>query len=124
MSVLDKFLEKIPAEQWDLVRALDQLIIHAAPDLRASLKWGNLTYHHMQNVCSIVSHKHYINLQFWDGVHLNDPLQLLTGCGKKMRHIRIEKSADLQLEYIDSLVKHAANKAGSKNQTCRSSGVE
>ncbi len=112
MSVPNEFLEKIPAEQHALVRALDVVISKAAPTLAVSLKWGNLTYHGKKNVCSIVSHKHHVNLQVWGGASLNDPRGLLTGTGKDMRHIKVGSEADVDSKYIAELVKQAARLSG------------
>lgn len=108
MSALDKFLKKIPAERHALIRTLDVVIAKAAPTLAASLKWGNLTYHGKKNVCSLVSHKHHVNLQVWGGARLKDPRGLLTGTGKDMRHIKLVSAADVDPKYIAELVKQAA----------------
>lgn len=112
MSVLNEFLEKIPAEQHALVRSLDAVISKAGPTLAASLKWGNLTYHGKKNVCSLVSHKHHVNLQVWGGARLKDPRGLLTGTGKDMRHIKIVSEADVDSKYIADLVKQATRLGG------------
>ncbi len=110
--MLNEFLEKIPAEQHALVRALDAVISKAAPTLTASLKWGNLTYHGKKNVCSLVSHKHHVNLQVWGGASLNDHRGLLTGTGQEMRHIKIVSAADVDPKYIAGLVQQAARLGG------------
>ena len=107
MPVLNEFLGKIPTEQHVLVRLLDVVILKAAPTLTASLKWGNLTYHGKKNVCSLVSHKHHVNLQIWGGARLKDPRGLLTGTGMDMRHIKIVREADVDSKYIADLVKQA-----------------
>ena len=73
----------------------------------ASLKWGNLTYHHTKNVCSLISHKHHLSLQLWAGAGLNDPQHLLNGSGKYMRHIKINKAADIDHGYFKLLIRHA-----------------
>ena len=107
MPVLNEFLGKIPTEQHVLVRLLDVVILKAAPTLTASLKWGNLTYHGKKNVCSLVSHKHHVNLQIWGGARLKDLRGLLTGTGKDMRHIKVASEADVDPKYIADLVKLA-----------------
>jgi hypothetical protein len=107
MSVLNEFLGKIPVEQHALVRLLDTVISKAAPTLTASLKWGNLTYHGEKNVCSLVSHKHHVNLQVWGGARLKDSRGLLTGTGKDMRHLKVVSEADVDPKYIADLVKQA-----------------
>jgi hypothetical protein len=111
MSTLNQFLEKTPTEQRALVQKLDAIIIKAVPKLAASLKWGNLTYHTEQNVCAIVTHKHHVNLQLWDGANLKDPRGLLEGSGENMRHIKFTSEADIDVKYVSGLVKQAASRA-------------
>lgn len=106
--MLNEFLKKIPAEQHALVQVLDTVISKAVPTLTPSLKWGNLTYHGEKNVCSLVVHKHHINLQVWGGASLKDPRGLLTGTGKEMRHIKVASTADVDPQYIAAIVKQAA----------------
>lgn len=108
MSAIKAFLKKIPAEQHALIRSLDAMISKSVPTLTASLKWGNLTYHGENNVCSLVSHKHHVNLQIWGGARLNDPRGLLTGTGKDMRHIKLVSETDVDSKYIADLLKQAA----------------
>ncbi|MBC8124154.1 MAG: DUF1801 domain-containing protein [Candidatus Kapabacteria bacterium] len=108
MSILNEYLKIIPPTQHGLVRALDEVITSAAPGLTSSLKWGNLTYSGVSNVCSIVAHTHHINLQFFKGVHLADPRGLLSGTGIEMRHIKISSESDVDPDYIKVLVRDAA----------------
>lgn len=107
MSVLNQYLEKTPTEQRALVQALDAMIIKAMPNLVASLKWGNLTYHAEKNVCAIAVHKHHVNLQLWGGTSLKDPRGLLEGTGKTMRHIKFTPESKIGTKYIVELVRQA-----------------
>lgn len=91
------------------MRDIDALVTRAAPSLEVSLKWGNLTYHAQRNVCSIVSHKRHVNLQFWRGTQLDDPRGLLAGTGKQMRHLTFEPDAPFDSRYVASLVRQAAS---------------
>jgi hypothetical protein len=53
------------------------------------------------------------NLGFNRGTELPDPRQLLSGTGKKIRHIRIGSDEDLKLPlrtYVRAAVKHARNR--------------
>ena len=89
MPVLSEFIIDTQPKLHQLVRSLDVLIRKAAPDLVAGLKWGNLTYHLGRNVCAIIAHDGYVNLQIWDGSAIDDPHGLLEGTGKTMRHIKV-----------------------------------
>src|SRR5690348_917187 len=90
-----------------LIRALDALIRKAAPDLAASMKWGNPTYHNGRNVCAIIAHDGYINLQIWAGASIDDPHGLLVGTGKTMRHIKIVPGGPLNRRAVAAIVRAA-----------------
>jgi hypothetical protein len=86
---------------------MDALIRKAAPELDASLKWGNLTYHHAKNVCAVVTHTNYLNIQVWSGATLPDPHRILLGSGKRMRHIRIDAEQPINRRAIATMVRKA-----------------
>ncbi len=110
MDVLNKYLATVPFELHELVRAVDTLVRNAAPALSPSLKWGNLTYHHTANVCALVAHKQYVNLQVWGGVTIADPYGFLKGTGKQMRHLKLVAGNPLNRRAIAAIV-HAAAEA-------------
>lgn len=107
---LQLYLAKLGPEHRELVLALDALIRKAAPHLLASLKWSNLTYHQAKNVCAITTHRHYVNLQIWQGADIPDPLGLLTGSGKTMRHIRLAAGQAFKRRAITAIVRAAARR--------------
>lgn len=110
MSTLDQYLKTIPASHHELVQLLDSVITEAAPMLTSSLKWGNLTYSASKNVCAIVTHKNHVNLQFFQGAHLDDPQRALTGTGKDMRHIRVADVEGVDAEYVGFLLRQAISR--------------
>ena len=111
MAALSEFLTKVKPEQRAVVRRLDALVRKAVPELASSIKWGNLTYHHERNVCSIIAHEHYINLQVWCGATIADPQGLLVGTGKKMRHIQVDAATKVNRVAIAAILKQAAEAA-------------
>jgi len=112
MEALNEYLARVPSELHDHIRALDTLVRKAAPGLTPSLKWGNLTYHHTANVCALVAHKHYVNLQVWGGAMIADPHGLLIGTGKQMRHIKIACGGTLNRRAVAAIVRAATEAAG------------
>lgn len=52
--------------------------------------------------------KSYVNLYFMDGGQLDDPHGLLTGTGKRMRHVKISGPEDLKNKAVHQLVRQAA----------------
>lgn len=108
MGPLETYLARLPAELHALVRALDALIREAEPSLEPSVKWGNMTYHHVTNVCSIVAHTRYVNLQVWGAATLPDPAGLLAGTGKAMRHVRLQPDHPIDREAVAAIVRAAS----------------
>ncbi|MDZ7693585.1 MAG: DUF1801 domain-containing protein [Balneolaceae bacterium] len=111
MAALDDFLSKVPDAQKPLIKQLHNLITEALPSLESSTKWGNLTYHNDNNICSLVSHKRHVNLQIWNGATLEDSKNMLEGTGKRMRHIKIRDYNELDFSYVIRLLNKAVEEA-------------
>jgi hypothetical protein len=105
---LERYLAFVAPEFRALVRAVDALIRKAAPDLIPSLKWGNLTYHHTKNVCAIVAHQQYLNIQVWLGAKIRDPAGLLVGRGKRMRHVKVTVGQPFNRRAVAAIIRAAA----------------
>ena len=59
----------------------------------------------------IAVYAHWVNLGFNWGVDLPDPEGVLEGSGRRIRHIRISKPADLERPIVRRLVRAAAARA-------------
>ncbi len=113
MSVLDEFLHGVQPEHRDIIRELDSLIRDAEPDLVASLKWGNLTYHDKRNACALVNHVRHVNLQVWGGASVSDPAHSLQGTGVDMRHMKFVAGSTFDHAAVIAIVRQAAEAARS-----------
>lgn len=87
--------------------SLRDLVRQAAPKAAEALKWGYPTWVHRGNVCSINHGRGYVRLQFFRGVELPDPSELLEGTGKSMRHVKVWADAELPSSDIRALVREA-----------------
>lgn len=118
MQVLDKltiddYLSGFSPEVQELVLKARALILSVMPETIEQLDpsipmiaYGtDRTYKGL--ICSITIIKAYINIMLAQGVNLPDPERLLKGTGKKARHIRIEKTGDLDLPGICGLLVNA-----------------
>jgi hypothetical protein len=63
-------------------------------------------------VCLVTIFPRHVNLGFHRGAELDDPLELLEGTGKKMRHIKIRSEADLSHPELRELIRRARELAG------------
>jgi hypothetical protein len=60
-------------------------------------------------VCAIAPYQSYVNLIFSKGTELPDPQGLLTGTGKRARHVRIDTAEAVKRPSLRSLIKTAAD---------------
>ncbi len=61
-----------------------------------------------QHFCYIAPFKQHLNLGFMYGAHLPDPENLLEGSGRDLRHIKIQRSEQLQQPAVRELIEHAS----------------
>ncbi len=61
-------------------------------------------------VCAIVVHKDHVNLEFAHGVELLDSDGMLEGTGKKMMHVKIRNSEEIESEKLTNLIQEALDR--------------
>lgn len=106
----DGFFDALDDAIAPLARALRTLIRLAIPQATESIRWGMPVYVQGKMICSIRPAKDYIALQFYQsGIALPDPDGLLEGTGKRMRHVKIRKCADIKKELFASWIRQAAS---------------
>ena len=97
----DAFLVPYAPAVQDLARRARALILAIFPDAVEQLDaparligYGfDRTYRGL--VCGITLQRGYVNLMFARGAELPDPAGLLTGTGKRARHVKIQQPDDL-----------------------------
>lgn len=91
-----------------IVSKLRKLVTDTAPKLVESSKWTNgvwlkgdlpIIYCHTQS--------DHVQLGFFGGAKLTDPKKLLRGSGKSVRHIRIEKTSDVDEKAFATMIRKA-----------------
>jgi hypothetical protein len=55
-------------------------------------------------ICGITMHTAHINLMFARGTELPDPEHLLVGSGKRARHVKIQRSAEVENPAVRALL--------------------
>jgi len=63
-------------------------------------------------VCMIAVLRKHVNLQFTEGIELEDPSGVLRGTGKRMRHLTLKTIAELDRPEIRMLLQRARIRAG------------
>ncbi len=109
----DLLVTNTPQAQ-DLALKLRELVTSVLPAVLEKIQpgWGVADYHMGEikgrGFMSIGPQKKWVNLYFMDGVDLPDPAHLLTGAGKRMRHVKILKPEDLDNPALKTLILAAA----------------
>jgi hypothetical protein len=113
-----ELLDKATPEARPLIeqtRAVIKLVMPQAIE-QVNMGWGVINYmagSKMRDmVVAIAPHWTYVNIQFADGVDLPDPARKLEGTGKRMRHVKIRTSDDLQDHDVRRLLGEAARFRG------------
>jgi hypothetical protein len=113
-----ELLDKATPEARPLIeqtRAVIKLLMPQANE-QVNMGWGVINYlagsKMSDMVVAIAPHWTYVNIQFADGVDLPDPAHKLEGTGKRMRHVKIRTSDDLQNHDIRRLLGEAARLRG------------
>ena len=104
---LDQYLSKYDKEMGSLARDLRNMILEQVPDMNEVIKWKNLFYEKKGFVCAIVIHKDHVNLQFARGTELEDPEGILEGNGKKIRHVKINNTKEINSNILKNMVVEA-----------------
>ena len=103
-------------EAQDLALRLRELVQSVLPDALEKIQpgWGVADYHlgelKGRGFMSIGPQKKWVNLYFMAGSDLPDPTHLLTGAGKRMRHVKILKPEDLKNAALRALILAAAGR--------------
>lgn len=71
--------------------------------------------------CHVAIYTQHVNLGFNQGTDLEDPNGFLQGSGKKIRHLRIESTEDLEQPHVRDFIRKAA---AQRNQGVSSSTEE
>jgi hypothetical protein len=114
----EELLAKATPEARPLIEQTRLLIKRVIPEAteQVHMGWGVINYlagsKMSDMVVAIVPHWTYINIQFADGVDLPDPTNKLEGTGKRMRHVKIRGTEDLNSSEVRALLMEAARKRG------------
>ena len=117
----EKILSDKPLPMHFLYRNIRQLVLHACPTCNELLYHTHalssvysLSDKLKHAFCHIPVYSNHINLGFNFGADLEDPDGILSGSGKKIRHVSIRESSDLSHPGISRLLADAVQLAESQ----------
>jgi hypothetical protein len=110
---LEAFLAAYNPDVRDLAWKVRTLILDVMPaaleqlDPSANLIGYGVDRTYKGLICGITLHKAHVNLMFARGTELPDPQGLLTGTGKRARHIKIQRAAEVDVPAVRALLEAA-----------------
>jgi hypothetical protein len=113
---IDGFFAKQPPHLRPILEALRKLVEEAAPDAKASIKWGMPFYTLGDNMmCALGGHKSHVNLILAGPPGtFHDPGGLLEGEGKTGRRLTLRSLEDLPRQAVRAWVRSARKAARGK----------
>jgi hypothetical protein len=100
-------LARLDPERRGLVDALRSIVKQTVPEVKETVKWGNITYMFCgENLAWIVIYSDHVDLGFFRGTELNS--KMLEGTGKNMRHIKMRTITDINQAGITMLLEKSA----------------
>jgi hypothetical protein len=92
---VDRLLAEHPENIKAIEQALRRVIRAELPDADERVDFGNkliafgFSMRMRDLLFAIIAHKEHVNLQLADGAVLSDPIGLVEGTGKRIRHVKI-----------------------------------
>lgn len=104
-ALIEAWFDMLPPQQQPSARALQALVLRAAPSLGQAVKWGNLifTVQHF-HALAIAPYKSHVHLQVFRGAALVGRFPMLEGTGRGLRHLKWRYSQPLDEPLITDLV--------------------
>jgi hypothetical protein len=112
---VDGMIAKQPEPIREILVALRKLVVGAAPDATAVLKWGMPFYSIGAGMmCALGAHKAHVNLILSgpEGTY-DDPEGLLEGEGKSGRHLKVRSAKEIPVKHVRGWLAAAAAHARS-----------
>lgn len=106
MSDADAYFESVDENLKSLAVKLRETVCSCSKEFSEEIKWNVPTYRIHKDICSIIVHKYHVNLQIFRGAEL-DAVDLLSGTGKSMRHLKYEAGADVETAVVKKVLRQA-----------------
>jgi hypothetical protein len=119
-KTVDGYIAGLADWRGEIVSAVREVIRNAAPEARESIKWAQPVWESNGPIAYVKAFPRAVNLGFWRGTDLDDPADLLSGDGDRMRHIKLTAADQLDRETLAGWVRQAvALNAGKGDPTRR-----
>ena len=108
----DALVRELKPAMGALVERLRAFVRGHAPHLDEQIKWGGVCWVGDGVVCYTHPHTSHVDFGFFQGVRLKDPMGVLGGQGKFLRHVKVRDPADIREKEFAALLKQAVSMDG------------
>ncbi|MCK6480431.1 MAG: DUF1801 domain-containing protein [Planctomycetaceae bacterium] len=123
-ATFDLYLADQPAGNRAIIVALRKFVREAAPGLVESVKWGNGCWlADGAPVAYVYSDVDHVQFGFIRGASLRDPLGLLQGEARFVRHVKVRRVGDIDRTAFGALLAQAVRLGGVTGAARRSGGA-
>ncbi len=107
-ALIEAWFDLLPPARREAVRELRDAVLHAAPQLMQTIKWGHLVFTlDGSHAFAIAPFKANLHLQVFRGAGLQREFQALEGSSKGLRHLKWRYSHSLDRAQVDDIVRAA-----------------
>jgi hypothetical protein len=92
----------------EVVRQACELILRAAPEATASIKWAQPVFELNGPFAYVRAFASSVNIGFWRGSDLDDPEGLLEDTGDRVKHLKVVRGGRLRATPLRAIIKQAA----------------
>jgi len=113
VNQLDAFLSSYSREAREIALCLRTLVLNVFPSAveRIDPQSGTIFYYcrkvSQESVFAIAPHMKHVNLLLGQGAQIPDPARLLSGSGKRVRHVKIKSEEETQNPVLRLLLEEA-----------------
>ena len=106
-TTVNEYVGRLDGWQAEVAARLRAIVRRAAPEATETYKWSQPVYEDHGPFCYFQAHGTTVNLGFWRGTEVEDSRGLLSGTGRKMRHVKIASVDEVDEDAFATMVKSA-----------------
>ena len=106
-KTVDEYIAAFDDWRTDAMKRLREVVKEGAPHSAVGIKWAQPVWEWNGPMIWMKAYPKHVDIGFWRGTEMEDPMKVLTGDGERMRHIKITSVDDIPADALRELVKQA-----------------
>jgi uncharacterized protein YdhG (YjbR/CyaY superfamily) len=97
---ISNYINQAPEEQKQAMIKIRSMLHDLVPNLSESFKWSRPVFGAASDFLYFKTSKNHLTVGFSNIKKIENDIHLLEGTGKDMRHIKVKKSSDLDIDLL------------------------